>query len=99
MLFNSTQSKVLLFFAVPVVILTQMQHYDIVKLFTQLLLFAALIYNTDCLVVGNCNIWAWLSLVFPVIVIIGYLFYRQPLTLLPPIHFPTTSLNNSEEPV
>jgi len=87
-LFESTQSKVMLFLGLPVIFLTQMQAFDITKLLTQLILFVALAYNTDCLVEGRCRIWAWLTILFPLIMVIGYLFFSQPLSIPPPIRIP-----------
>jgi hypothetical protein len=95
-LFDSTQSKVMLFLGVPVILLTQMKAFDIMKLLTQLILFVALAYNTDCLVEGRCRTWAWLTILFPLIMVIGYLFFSRPLGIPPPIRIPITTTSSVE---
>jgi uncharacterized membrane protein len=95
-LFESVQSKAMLFMALPVIVLTQMKKFDITQLFTHLILFLALAYNTDCLVEGRCRIWAWVSLIFPLIMVIGYLFFSRPLEVPPPVRIPVTSTRNEQ---
>ena len=89
MLFESPQGKLMLLLAIPVIIVTQLRGFDVLRLLTQLTLFVALAYNADCLVMGNCKIWAWLALVFPLIMVTGFLFFKQPeLNIPPPIRLP-----------
>lgn len=87
-LFESTQSKVLVALAAIVIVVTQKRAFDMTKLLTQIILFFALAYNTDCLVSGRCRTWAWMSLLFPIIMIIGYLFFNRELNIPPPIRIP-----------
>lgn len=88
-IFESTQGKVMLFLALPAIMVTQMRAFDMNKLLTQIILFLALAYNTDCLVSGRCTTWAWLSLLVPLIMVIGFLFFQQDLNIPAPIHIPT----------
>ena len=90
-LFESLQSKVVLFLAIPVVFFGQRSGFDMAKLFSQILLFFALAYNTDCLVNGRCKTWAWLTILFPIIMVIGYLFFGNDLNIPPPVRIPIPS--------
>lgn len=95
-MFESLQSKVILGLAVPVVILTQRQSFDMVKMLTQILLYLALAYNAECLVTGRCKIWAWLSILFPLIQTIGFLFFTNTLELDAPIRLPIPRINRQD---
>lgn len=88
-MFDTVQSKVMLALAVPVIILSQREQFSMTKLFTHIFVYLSLAYNADCLVVGNCKLWAWGSLLFPLIQTIGYMFYTTELDVQPPVRFPT----------
>lgn len=88
MLFESTQSRVLLALAIPVIILSQRMKFSMTTLFTQIILYLALAYNADCLVSGQCKTWAWLVLLLPLINTLGYLFFVDQLQLNAPIQLP-----------
>lgn len=88
MLFESTQSRVLLAFAIPVIILSQRVKFSMVTLFTQIILYLALAYNADCLVTGQCKTWAWLVILLPLINTLGYLFFVDKLKLDAPVQLP-----------
>jgi hypothetical protein len=88
MLFESTQSRVLLALAIPVIILSQRVKFSMVTLFTQIILYLALAYNADCLVSGQCKTWAWLVILLPLINTLGYLFFVDQLQLNAPIQLP-----------
>lgn len=89
----------LLLLAIPVVLLTQKQQYDITKLMTQLVLYLALAYNADCLVSGRCKLWAWLMVLLPLIQTIGYLFFVPKLDLQAPIRLPPFRQMEPAKPV
>lgn len=88
MLFESTQSRLLLALALPVIILSQRMKFSMTTLFTQIILYLALAYNADCLVSGQCKTWAWLVILFPLINTLGYLFFVDKLKLNAPVEFP-----------
>ena len=96
-LFESLQSKVMLGLGVPVILITQIRSFDMTQLLTQLILFLALAYNTDCLVVGRCHAWAWLTLLFPLIMVIGFVFFSAKLNLQPPFRIPTTTVTHDAQ--
>jgi|JI10StandDraft_1071094.scaffolds.fasta_scaffold19629_3 hypothetical protein len=88
MLFESTQARVLIALAIPVIILSQRLKFSMVTLFTQIILYLALAYNADCLVTGQCKTWAWLVILLPLINTMGYLFFVDKLKLDAPIQLP-----------
>jgi hypothetical protein len=88
LLFESTQSRVLLALAIPVIILSQRVKFSMVTLFTQIILYLALAYNADCLVTGQCRTWAWLVILLPLINTLGYLFFVDKLKLDAPVQLP-----------
>lgn len=96
-LFESTQSKIMIGLAIPVIVLSQKRQFDMTTLLTQLILFLALAYNTDCLVNGRCNVWAWGTLLFPIVMVIGYLFFSRPLDIPSPILIPTTEIDKKHK--
>ena len=96
-LFESPQSRVLLALALPVVILTQRQRFSLVTLIAQVLLYLSLAYNADCLVSGECRLWAWAALIFPIINTIGFLFFTDKLNLNPPVLVPIPRGWNDEK--
>jgi hypothetical protein len=87
-LFESPQSRVLLAVALPVIILTQREGFNMVTLIAQMLLYLSLAYNADCLVSGECRLWAWAALIFPLINTIGFLFFTDKLNLPAPVSVP-----------
>lgn len=87
-MFESPQSKVVLALALPVIILSQREKFSMVKLLTQLILYVSLAYNADCLVNGRCSLWAWGSILFPLIQTIGYLFFNNKLDIQTPVRLP-----------
>lgn len=87
-MFEAPQSKVVLALALPVIILSQREKFSMVKLLTQLILYVSLAYNADCLVNGRCKMWAWGSILFPLIQTIGYLFFNNRLDLHTPVRLP-----------
>lgn len=91
-LFESIQSKVILFLAIPVIYFGQRAGYDMTKMISQILLFFALAYNTDCLVSGRCVTWAWMTILFPIIMVIGYLFFNNKLDIPPPVRIPVPTM-------
>lgn len=87
-LFESSQSRLLLALALPVIVLTQRTRFNMVTMIAQVLLYLSLAYNADCLVSGDCRLWAWAALLFPVINTIGFLFFTDKLNLNPPVLVP-----------
>jgi hypothetical protein len=87
-MFESPQSKVVLALALPVIILSQRAKFSMVTLLTQMILYLSLAYNADCLVTGRCNLWAWGSILFPLIQTIGFLFFNNKLDLQTPVRLP-----------
>lgn len=98
MLFESTQSRVLLALAIPVIILSQRVKFSMVTLFTQIILYLALAYNADCLVTGQCRTWAWLVILLPLINTLGYLFFVDKLKLDAPVQLPVPRAFQPNEP-
>ena len=101
MLFASRQSRVILLLALGVIILSQREQFNMLKLFTQILLYLALAYNAECLVNGKCNVWAWLSVIFPLVSAIGYLFFVNYIDIRSPLRIPvprTFARNNTGAP-
>jgi hypothetical protein len=72
----SMQSKVILIIAIPFIILSQMIQFNLYSLVLNSITFGFIAYNANCLVYGNCEIWAWISILFPIIVslLITYIF-------------------------
>jgi len=87
-MFESPQAKVVLALALPVIILSQREKFSIVTLLTQLILYVSLAYNAECLVTGRCGLWAWGSILFPLIQTIGFLFFNSKLNLQTPVRLP-----------
>jgi hypothetical protein len=87
-MFESVQSKVLLALAFPVIFLSQKEQFSMTTLLTQLIIYISLAYNADCLVTGRCKLWAWGSILFPLIQTIGYLFFNNNLDLNTPVRLP-----------
>ena len=87
-MFESSQSKVVLALAIPVILLSQREKFSMVALLTQLILYVSLAYNADCLVSGRCKMWAWGAVLFPLIQTIGYLFFNHKLDLRTPVRLP-----------
>lgn len=88
MVFKSLQSRLLLALALPVVILSQRKKLSVFNFFAQTLLYLALAYNADCLISGNCRVWAWLAVLVPIINTLGYLFFTDDLNIEAPIDVP-----------
>jgi hypothetical protein len=88
MLFESPQSRILVALAIPVIILSQRIKFSMVTLIGHILLYLALAYNADCLVSGQCRLWAWIAVLVPLINTIGYLFFIDQLNLRPPVQLP-----------
>ena len=87
-MFESAQSKLVLALAVPVILLSQREKFSMVNLLTQLILYVSLAYNADCLVTGRCKMWAWGSILFPLIQTVGFLFFNNKLNLNTPVRLP-----------
>jgi len=82
------QSRLLLALALPVIILSQRKKLSVFNFFAQILLYLALAYNADCLISGQCRVWAWLAVIVPIINTLGYLFFTDNLNIESPIDVP-----------
>lgn len=55
---------------------------QVIAFFMWLIFIALLIYDTDCLTSGNCNIWSWIrTILYAILPVLGIVFmvigYRQ----------------------
>ncbi len=83
MVFDTIQSQIVLGLAIPVVILTQRDNFSILGLMSQLIVYLAIAYNSDCLIKGNCDSWSWLSVVFPILYSVMYIMFWDRLVIMP----------------
>jgi len=88
MVFKSTQSRLLLALALPVLILSQRKKLSIFTFFAQIVLYLALAFNADCLVTGDCRRWAWIAVIVPIINSLAYIFFTDSLNVEAPVDVP-----------
>ena len=46
------------------------QDFDPFRFLTGILMGAFFIYNTNCLTAGNCNVWAWVQAIMPLVAVV-----------------------------
>ena len=83
MVFDTLQSQIVLGLSIPVVILTQRDTFSLIGLLSQILVYATIAYNADCLVKGNCQTWSWISVAFPILYSVMYIMFWDRLVLQP----------------
>ncbi len=91
-LFYSSPAKIMMMMAIPAIIVTQLHQFSTYALVMQLLMYFFVAYNAECLVEGNCKLWAWISISFPVIYTLLYIFFGSQLSLTPAPPRPPTIL-------
>lgn len=107
-LFYSKPAKIMMYLAIPVVLVTQFYNFNTLSILTQFLVYLTIAYNAECLVEGGCDLWAWLSVALPILYSILYIFFGNrlnlsatppsPLTSLMPIHRVTSQLTQQAQP-
>jgi len=83
MVFDTLQSQIVLGLSIPVVILTQRDTFSLIGLLSQIIVYATIAYNADCLVKGNCQTWSWLSVAFPILYSVMYIMFWDRLVIQP----------------
>lgn len=72
---NSTQSALILFFGILVVYVNSATaDTNYVDVIFQIFGFLLLAYNANCLVVGGCGGWSWLTATVPILLAVLYLY-------------------------
>lgn len=82
-LFYSTPAKIMMLVAIPAIIITQLYQFSTYAFIMQLLMYFFVAFNAECLVEGNCKLWAWLSISFPILYSLLYIFFGNQLSLSP----------------
>lgn len=82
-IFYSKQAKAMMMLAIPTVIVTQLHKFSTYALVMQLLMYFFVAYNAECLVEGDCKLWAWVSVSFPILYSLLYIFFGNQLSLSP----------------
>lgn len=91
-LFYSKPAKVMMYLAIPVVIVTQYAKFNSLSIVTQALVYMAIAYNAECLVEGGCDLWAWLSVALPIIYSLLFIFFGNKLGLVASPPSPITNI-------
>jgi len=91
-LFYSKPAKVMMYLAIPVVIVTQYAKFNSLSIVTQALVYMAIAYNAECLVEGGCDLWAWLSVALPIIYSLMFIFFGNKLGLVASPPSPITNI-------
>lgn len=77
--FKSTQSKILISFAIISIILNQyIQHLNFTFIVGQLIFYLYIAYDVNCYVHGGCNFKAWFLILTPLIVSILVILINLP---------------------
>ena len=111
-LFYSKQAKVMMYLAIPVILVTQYAKFNSFNIVIQSLVYMAIAYNAECMVEGGCGMWAWLSVSLPILYSLLYIFFGNqlglvatppsPITNIMPIHRSTsrpTTQDNTTTPI
>ena len=80
--FLSKQARLMVYIAIPVILLSQFGHPSLFGLISQILIYGMIAYNAECLSEGGCELWAWSSIALPVFYSIIYISFGKQLGLI-----------------
>lgn len=90
-LFYSKPARMMMYLAIPVVLMTQYTQFNTTSILIQALTYMGIAYNAECLVEGGCDMWAWSSVLLPIIYSLLFIFFGGQLGL---IAIPPSPLTN-----
>lgn len=76
-LFYSKPAKIMLYLAIPVILVTQFARFNSLNIITQALAYIVIAYNAECLVGGGCDLWAWISVALPILYSLLFIFFGK----------------------
>jgi hypothetical protein len=91
-LFYSKPARMMIYLAIPVILVTQFTEFNSTSIFIQALTYAGIAYNAECLVEGGCDIWAWVSVLLPIVYSLLFIFFGNQLNLVPLPPSPLTNI-------
>lgn len=91
-MFYSRQAKSMMMLAIPAIIVSQLYNFNTYSLGMQILMYFFVAYNAECLVEGDCKLWAWISVSIPILYSVLYIFFGNQLSLSPVPPSPPTIL-------
>lgn len=91
-LFYSKPAKVMMYLAIPVILVSQYSQFSSLNIITQTLVYMTIAYNAECLVEGGCDLWSWISVALPIIYSLLFIFFGSQLGLEPKPPSPITNI-------
>lgn len=91
-LFYSLPAQIMIYLAIPVIIVNQYTEFNTFNVVMQVLVYLTIAYNAECLVEGGCDLWAWLSVALPIIYSLMFIFFGNKLGLSATPPSPITSI-------
>lgn len=91
-LFYSKPAQIMMYLAVPVILVTQYAKFSSLNIVMQALVYLMIAYNAECLVEGGCDLWAWLSVGLPIIYSLLFIFFGNQLNLVARPPSPITNI-------
>lgn len=71
-MFISTQSKLVIFFAVISIIVSSLKRINFQSILGQIIIYYLIARNADCLIYGKCYGSSWISISLPILGIVLY---------------------------
>ena len=80
-MFRSDEGKIIGFIGLASVIISSLKNFNLQKVLIQIVLFALLVRDTDCLVFQDCKVPSFTIFIIPLAVLLytltEYLFYKK----------------------
>jgi len=87
-LFYTKPAKAMMYISIPVILVTQYYNFNVTNIILQSLIYMAIAYNAECMIEGGCDMWAWLSIIVPILYSLMYVLYGRRFNLLSTVPSP-----------